>query len=327
MFKVIISDSVYNRIISEEKGKAESAQSYLFKLLNQLPQDRYRVLKKEETERLKNGPDKVLKNPTSLYILDISKAEAQSIQENYGVMCLSGENPDISPLIDINDEHTTEEMKPLDRGWDSVLDTVEFLPSNSLILTDRYLFNTTNAYYGNGFDNVRNILTELLPRKLNTTYFITVIFDRESIDELYNFNSIAKRLNELKDSLKKELKLEYPIVMEVLGIKEKTDIYRALHNRRIVSNYYVVKMDYKLAAFHKTIGTVDQTIIPQVLFTEDSLNKRSSAPLKSLEQITKALRKFSQTLPSPNTNHSAYSYAVDGLKMEKCIAIRNLLIK
>ena len=108
---------------------------------------------------------------------------------------------------------------------------------------------------------------------------------------------------------------------------DDNDTYYHLHNRRIVSNYFVVKMDYSLAAFNKTIGTADQTITPQVMFTEDSLNRRSTAPLKSMQQIVTALRKFSNTLSSPYANHNSYYYAVDGQWMEKCIAIRNRLIK
>ena len=265
----------------------------------------------------------MLKNPSALYILDLPHSETLSIQKSFGVMCVSGSCPSISPLIDVNDIHIAKEQEKLGRGWDTVLDSVERIPSNALILTDRYLFKTTNAKYGNGFDNVRSILTELLPRELNTTYHIIVIFDKDCIDPLYNFQTIAKRLNDIKE----EFKRPYPITMEVLGITGKNETYHNLHNRRIVSNYFVVKMDYRLAAFNKAVGTVDQTITPQVLFTEDSLNRHSTAPLKSMEQITSTLREFSNSLSSPYSKHDSYYYAVNGEWMEKCISIRNRLIK
>ena len=318
MFKVYISDSVYGKIVNAEEQRAMAGRSNLYKLLKQQPVHR---LTQEDMGKLKAHPENVLKNSSALYILDIPVSEALAIQRTYGVMCLSSAAPDIFPLIDINDEHTTDKNEPLGRGWDTVLDSVEFLPSNALILTDRYLFKTTNAKYGNGFDNVRSILTELLPRELNTTYHITIVFDKDSIDLLYNFQTIAKRLNDIKE----EFKRPYPITMEVLGITGKNDTYHNLHNRRIVSNYFVVKMDYRLAAFNKAVGTVDQTITPQVLFTEDSLNRHSTAPLKSMEQIVSTLREFSNSLSSPYTNHDSYYYAVNGQWMEKCIAIRNRL--
>lgn len=316
MFKVYISESSYNSIVNS----ATAGQSNLYKLLKQQP---VQLLKEANTERYKEHPENVLKNPSALYILDMTPAEALAIQKMYGVMCLSNSAPDITPLIDINDEHTTEKRVPTGRGWDSVLDSVEHMPSNALILTDRYLFKTSKAIYGNGFDNIRSILTELLPRELNTKYHIIVIFDRDEIDPLYNFNSIAKRINDIAQEFKKP----YEIVTEVLGLSEGKDIYYKFHNRRIVSNYFVVKMDFSLAAFNKTEGTSEQTITPQVLFTEDSLNNRSSAPLKSMQQITKALKSFSESLISPSMDHNSYSYAVNGVRNERCMTITNRLIK
>lgn len=316
MFKVYISESAYKDIV----GSATTEQSYLGKLLKQQP---LQLLKETDAERYKEHPEKVLNNPSALYILDIPVADALAIQRMYGVMCISSGAPDITSLIDVNDEHTTEKKVPLGRGWDSVLDSVEHLPSNALILNDRYLFKTTNAVYGNGFDNIRSILTELLPSELNTKYHIAVIFDRDEIDPLYNFNSIAKRLN----NLVLEFKKPYEIVTEVLGLSEGKEIYYKFHNRRIVSNYFVVKMDYTLAAFNKTEGTSEQTIIPQVLFTEDSLNKNSSAPLKSMQQITKALQSFSDSLKSSSLDHNSYSYAINGQQKSQCLTITNRLIK
>ena len=316
MFKVYISESAYKGITSS----ATTGQAYLSKLLNK---QSLQLLKEADTERYKKHPENVLKNPSALYILDIPAANALAIQRMYGVMCLSSSAPDISPLIDVNDEHTTEKKVALGRGWDSVLDSVEHLPSNALILNDRYLFKTTNAVYGNGFDNIRSILTELLPRELNTKYHVAVIFDRDEIDPLYNFKSISKRINDIA----LDFKMPYEIVTEVLGLSEGKDIYYKFHNRRIVSNYFVVKMDYTLAAFNKTEGTSEQTIIPQVLFTEDSLNKSSSAPLKSMQQITKALKSFSDSLKSPSMDHNSYSYAINGQQKNLCLTITNRLIK
>lgn len=344
MFKVFIAEKILRDIVLAESRRPVNTRSNLFKILKSAkalyvamdaPDESWvKQLKNEygltadttKTEYIKKipaKPESVLKNPSSLFILDIPFTEAKKIQVEYGVMCRSCMDTNVSALIDINDEHTTDKNEPLGRGWDSVLDSVERLPSNALILTDRYLFKTTNARYGNGFDNVRSILTELLPRELNTNYHITVVFDKENINALYDFQTISKRLNEIKY----ELKRPYPITMEVLGMTDDNDTYYHLHNRRIVSNYFVVKMDYSLAAFNKTVGTADQTITPQVMFTEDSLNGRSSAPLKSMNQIVSALRDFSNSLSSPRTNHNSYYYAVDGQWMEKCFAIRNRLIK
>jgi hypothetical protein len=62
------------------------------------------------------------------------------------------------------------------------------------------------------------------------------------------------------------------------------------------------------------------------LFTESSLNGTSTPPLKAIEQTTTTLRDFSKSLPKL-TDHSTYLYAVNGQRMEKCLGVRNRLIK
>lgn len=320
MFKTYISDTVYERIISTEERKATATRSYLYKLLKQQP---VHLLKESDTERYKANPENVLKNPSALYILDITYAEALAIQRNYGVICLSGEAPDISPLIDINDIHRSENRKPLGRGWDSVLDSVEKLPSNALILIDRYLFTEMNAAYGNGFDNVKAILNELLPRELATKYHVTIIYAKDDDGETYPFQEVATRLDEISMNLERP----YEITMEVIRITEQcSSMYYDFHDRFILSNYYCVEASHQLAAFNKNVATARQTIIPWALFTESSLNGISTAPLEAITQSTSTLRAFSKSLPHL-TDHSIYSYAVNGKVMEKCMGIRNRLIK
>ena len=137
MFKVFISDSIYQGIITSEENKTLSEKSYLYKLLKKQP---IQVLKPEDEVNIKANPKEVLNNPSSLYILSTSAEEASAIENSYGVMCLSGDNPDISPLIDVEDYFKPSKKEKKFKGWDRVLDTVENLPSNALVLRDRYLF-------------------------------------------------------------------------------------------------------------------------------------------------------------------------------------------
>ena len=319
MFKVYISDCIYERTIRTEEQKVAANRSYFYKLLKQ---QQVQVLNNAETDHLRTHPEEVLKDPSSLYILDIPSAEALAIQKMYGVICLSGENPDISPLIDINDVHVSSERERLGRGWDSVLDSVENLPSNALLLTDRYLFASNRPNAGDGIANIRSILDELLPRQFNGgTYHVTIVFDNQRKHTSYTFNDIATQLNRLKQQLGRD----YPIMMEVLGITQDCSIYPKLHNRLIVSNYYLVEASHKLAAFNADRGTAHQTLLPLALFTESSLNGISTPPLKVVRQTVTALRDFSKSL-SKLIDHGIYLYAVDGKRMERCFDIRNRLI-
>lgn len=314
MFNIVISDTIYNRIIASNEG------SPLHRLLKQQPS---RLLSSADTDYLKQHPEEVLRSPSSLYILDVQPAEALSIRRSFGVMCLSGDNPDITPLIDVNDIHISNEHEKLGRGWDSVLDSVEKLPSNALLLTDRYLFAFRHPNAGDGLANIHDILNELLPQQFEGgDYHVTIVFDDRSKHSSYTFDEIATKLNRIKTQLGRN----YPIMMEVLGITPDCSIYNKLHNRLIVSNYYLVEAGHKLAAFNKDQGTARQMLIPMTLFTEASLNGTSTPPLKAIEQTVSTLREFSKSL-SQLSDHSVYLYAVNGKRMEKCMGIRNRLIK
>ena len=302
MFKVFISNSIYERIIISEGQKNVSARSNLYKLLVQQQTQKLSVA---ETSYLKTHPEEVLKNPSSLYILEITPSEAMNIQKSYGVMCLRGDHPNISPLIDVNDIHISYEKEKLGKGWDSVLDSVEKLPSNALLLTDRYLFAFRRPDAGDGIANIRDILDDLLPHHfIGGDYHVTIVFDDKSKHYSYTFDEIATKLNRIKMQIHRN----YPIMMEVLGVTPDCSIYN------------------KLAAFNHDKGTARQMLIPMALFTEGSLNGTSTPPLKAINQTLTTLRDFSKSLKGLS-DHNIYLYAVNGKRMEKCMEIRNRLIK
>lgn len=344
MFKVFITETFFRNIILAEYSQPRNTQSNLFKIImtknnlfvamdnpdidwvKQLKEEYGFVADISRTEYIKKipaEPELMLKNPSSLFILDISPAEAKRIQNEYGVMCLSADNPDISPLMDINDIHISNEREKLGRGWDTVLNSVEKLPSNALLLTDRYLFAFSKPDTAGGIANIHNILHELLPQQFQGgDYHVTVVFDNINKATSYTFNDIATQLNRIKQQLGRP----YPIMMEVLGITPDCSIYSKLHNRLIISNYYMVEASHKLAAFNKDRATARQILLPLALFTESSLNGNSTPPLKAIEQTTAALSEFSKSL-SRLHDHNVYYYAVNGKRMERCMAIRNRLIK
>ena len=320
MFKVCISDAAYQRLVSAEEQKGTAGRSNLYKLLKQQP---VQLLTASDNERYRTHPEEVLKNPSALHILNMTHTEALAIQKTYGVMCMSSDCPDISPLIDVNDIHISNERERLGRGWDSVLDSVEKLPSNALLLTDRYLFAFRSPDAGDGLSNIHDILNELLPQQFSGgDYHVTVVFDDMSKHKSYTFDEIATKLNRIKTQLHRD----YPIMMEVLGVTPDSSIYNKLHNRLIISNYYLVEAGHKLAAFNHDKGTARQTLLPMTLFTESSINGTSTPPLKAIDQTLSSLRDFSKSL-SRLTDHSVYLYAVNGQRMEKCLGIRNRLIK
>lgn len=318
MFKVIITDTLYNRIVAEEELKEEKARSYLYKLMERQPVE---IISVEKTAQLRSHPKKLLDNPSSLYVLDIPILEANGMQKSYGVMCLSRDNLSISQLIDVNDIYTPEPNTKKDKGWDTVLDNVETLPSNALILTDRYLFATRGNDLGDGLANIKAILNEMLPRQFEgEAYHVAVIFCKDQKHESYkSLSTIAEKLEDIK----RQMGRPYTITMELLGIAEGSDIYNDLHDRRIISNYCYVEATHKLAAYNKNNeGTVSQALIPMALFTIGSLNGNFASPLDSINQTLSAIRDFNKSVK----DKTDLFYAVDG-KNKKCKGITNRLVR
>ena len=317
MFKIFISESAHQGFVST----ATTRPSYLSKLLKRQP---VQLLTSADNDDFKAHPENMLKNPSSLYILDISPTEALGIQKKYGVMCLSSDSPDISPLIDVNDYFTPTIGKKKFKGWDRILDSVEKLPSNALLLIDRYLFSSRNKDKGDGLMNVHNILNELLPQEFEGgDYHITIVFNIEVKHSSYSFSEIVSKLN----NIALQLRPGYGFMIEVFGIKKTCSLYDDSHDRQIVSNYFIVEASHKLAAFNQeNKGTVHQSIIPLALFTESSLNGESSAPLESINHTIDDFNKFYAAL-SNEAEHNTYYYAVNGKLMERCMGVRNRLFK
>ena len=319
MFKTIISESVYQQIINSQEEQANNAS--LCKILHLYGKE---LLSSEATQELKNNPAKCLDNPSALYILDITPTEALGIQHSYGVMCLSGEHPDVSPLIDINDYFSPVAKEKKINGWDKILNNVKTLPSNALLIKDRYLFSNKNTDYGDGLINIRKILRELLPvRFKGKEYHITIVFDVAEMHEKFHFAKIAADLNDMAHQIRKG----YEFMVEIFGINYSCPLYHETHDRQIISNYYFVEASRQLAAFTPNdLGVMHQSITPWALFTESSLNGDSTAPIDSIEETFKIFRTFYRSLSREST-HDTYFYALNGERKKHCTAIRNRLLK
>lgn len=87
----------------------------------------------------------------------------------------------------------------------------------------------------------------------------------------------------------------------------------------IVSNYYMAEASHKLAAFNKDKGTTRQLLFPLAIFTESSLNDKSTPPPDAINKTLKTLRRFSNDLPHLlESAHCTSPNAVNGKRMEKC---------
>lgn len=359
-FKVFISNSVLEDVIFQAEDDYNPSYVALYKILKchntgiyvseEFPKDNTSVInlfcssygnipkvdRCRYVSEISSSPSTVLKEPSSVFLLDIEPSVAKDIQNHYGVICLSKEDAYKAGLMlmDDNKEYSPDSKKKFYEGWDTVLYDISQLPSNSLIINDRYLFSNKEKWKGDGFKNLNQILQLLLPtsfaeKKTKLSYHVMIVFDPTELCEGHTFRSVALELVRMIENMR-----EYTIKLEVLGITKemkKDGIHFRMHNRRIISNYYIVKTEHQIAAFNDIVGTCSQTITPQRFFTEDSLIKETSStsPQRSIRQLIEVLEDFDPNDLYDKDGFKAYFYLTssNGDTKEGCQSLANRLIK
>jgi hypothetical protein len=197
------------------------------------------------------------------------------------------------------------------KNWKDIFSKFKSTPSNSAIIIDAHLFendayDTVVGCYDTkknaGLKNLEQILDHILPTSFDAVYHVAVLLT--NIDEAKLMSRSRTSLTNAHvasaiNKLKKTLARPYEICIEVHFFSQNGGFHPLIHNRRILSNYYVVDAPYKLAAFN-TDGTAraSQTITIKPLFelihidTEsDMKEKRLRYDLEELNEYVRSQRK------------------------------------
>lgn len=267
-------------------------------------------------------PDTVLDNPESVYILDLEADLCHSIQEDYGVLCyhMEGDNCADPHLCMRGWSITTLPSKK--RNWRNLLDR-EKVPSNSLIIIDRYLFaSEIGETIQDAYDNLAAIMDMLIPRHLKTSYHIFILFDIKPIKpaECTGLTEIASKINKIK----RRLGRDFPIDVELFSMDGNSYKYEETHDRRILSNYFTITASHKIKAFRNDSALCRQDIHLKYLFSEglDS-NDISDIP----QDAHAADLEFVNEVLDFAYEHwgEQYMYAVNGRESEELNIINRLL--
>lgn len=261
---------------------------------------------------------RVLENPNAVFLLNIEPKKAENIQKQYGVICQSINSIDDSVLTKAYEYDLTDGQEGVD--WTVCFDKSNHtLPSNALIICDRYMFSadsrsgpkTAQDALELGLTNIRCILNTVLPKKHNDEYNVLIVFDSSTLNnnedqETKMLRSIIDNLKEYADGIKKLR--HYKIRFDLISVDHNCINYKKLHNRRIISNYFIVRADYKLQAFKGNVSTATQTIFYDALFSKIVPMKPSGpdSPIKSQLQTINCIRELIQ-----NGNCRKYASIID----------------
>lgn len=232
--------------------------------------------------------DKLSDCARGMYFLNVTPEEAENLSYKYGVIVQSDSKYNDNIFQFSYRKHTEkgEKYDGVENGWKNLLANLKILPSNSLVVTDRYLFGDKEKDIKPGIENLKMVLDALLPTKLYTSFHILVIFRKHN--KLH-----GERLNQICGQIKSYLKniRNYDIKFEM--ISDDT-----IHPRKIISNYYVLNCDKGFQLFspinHNIIYSNNELRISSILY--DPGNTLSDTELKIAIKSLNQIYKFSEDL-------------------------------
>lgn len=180
----------------------------------------------------------LLANPRSIYFLNIPPPEAKVLQEQYGIVVQSSE-----AIVDDVFKGSAHKELPKDtalnsgpnKGWKYLFD-FPLPPSNSIVITDDWLFKNEEMENIVGEGNLVPLLDAILPATLSTEYHVLVITDDQARTQ--------QRCEKLTGDLKVKITAlrDYPIVFELVFADTQ-------HKRKAILNYLSITCDKGFAMF------------------------------------------------------------------------------
>lgn len=284
--------------------------------------------REDAIEAILNGDySRVYEFPNSAFVLNVDKSVADKIQSEYGVIFQSAQCTDSRLLTDVDPDYkvSLRNSNRRNRGlsWESILSglVTPRMPSNSLIINDRYLFagdKFDDKGDAPGVDSVKKILRTLLPPDMMHEFYVVILFwidagkiKEKAVAERFVKN-IAEGINKIKkDSQFKNMSSRLNIDVICLygnNAGEKT------HNRRIISNYYTITAEHKLSACGES--AVPQNFNVYKLFSH-GIDGKSDFPLVGHVDTIKGIRAAIDDVLTNKKSVETVLYAHNG-NMKDC---------
>lgn len=278
----------------------------------------------EYMDTINQDNSKVLDEPCSAFILDIDTTKATEIQSRFGVLCQSSSEMSATPLT-IGDVTVTT-TRP--GTWLKRLPFGKVVPSNSLVIVDRYLFGSENdETFADSYENIKDIMEAFMPDTFDAEYHVCIIFDATHMqdrdvrtilglpsntaityaEQQKAFAKISTELNKIKKEFVN--KHGYNIVLEVLSCdKRDKQSYDKTHDRKVISNYFYATASHKLKAYRSGTPLLKQKIDLLSLYAK-GITDISDIPEYAHADDIKDLR---NVMREAKNHPTLYEYSVNG---------------
>lgn len=187
---------------------------------------------------ISSNPETVIEKPRSVFFLNISEADANEIQENNGIIVQSKDNIDDNILLGSFFKVLPKNLvceNGLNLGWKSIIN-FKLPPSNSLVISDNYLFKNEDRGVIIGEPNIINLIDAIIPQILSVDYHILIVAEDN--------NKSAQWCENLKTRVSTQIKALRPYQISVEFLFSAT-----IHKRVILSNYLSGSPDKGFSVF------------------------------------------------------------------------------
>lgn len=177
----------------------------------------------------------------SVFFLDLNKQEAERLSKEYGVIIKSQSiQRDIDPFspTGLYRKNLNKGESFKSDGWKALLDSVEFLPRNSIIISDRHLLDNDSGDVG--YNNILSCLKALMPNQYSGVFQVLILSKYPNVSESKIERMAGGLKTELNNSFKYSVDVEWFLV-------DSNDFY--LHKRRIYLGYQTIECDKGFAVF------------------------------------------------------------------------------
>lgn len=207
-------------------------------------------------EQLVSGQNVMSSYPRDLFVAPVGEEAAKKRAKKNGVLVVPADNPSLNqikrPALPI------EILENTKNSWHNIFLCIKespSIPSNSLVIIDRYLFVRYGVWgWETGMNNIIKILSEALPLEFDDRFDVLIITSDERIDYQADFDlddMVAELNEECHDLRRYEINLEVLVLRNDKDKKEKGDkrLWEESHDRRIISNYYRITATKGFFAF------------------------------------------------------------------------------
>ena len=271
---------------------------------------------KETFDQIKNGNYSAFgKIPDGIFVIDIDEKTAETLKNEYGILCMNESKMDFSILTQEHSEFCEREIKDKFVEYDlspkpshltisQLIPENVILPCNCIIVIDKYLFKDDEE----GRCMVE-ILSRLLNKKLKKSFcHLLLVFDNKECcksgeDSKSAFRRIVTGLQPILEKVNDlHIKVEF-----LAGDFNPPKMFEDLHNRKIITNYSVIGAEHGFGMFNdRNQMKWDQKFCIESLYS-DGINTSSVTPEKERQIIMKkvcsivryAVEKFDKTDARP----------------------------